>query len=195
MNGSMEGYDEVDAVESFDDFESTEATYPFRPGRKVSVPGGVLTATFLPSRGGPPGKLQMPALMATDKQLQTVVQALNANTQRLNAFHTQLDRVRKVAVRPPDPQGQATMSLFLLMQLRKDLEEHTHGGDGAKPTFPTASGGGFSSFLPILLLQPGLFGQSQPGLFGQSSGGSSSSGTQGTMSLLSMFVLMQLIRP
>jgi hypothetical protein len=134
----------------------------------------------------------MPTRVATDKQLQTVVQALNANTQQMNAFRTQLERVRQLALRPRDPQGQATMSLLLLMMLRKDLDEHTHGSVGAKPTFPTSSGGS-SPFLFLLL--PGLFGQSQPGLFGQSSGGSSSSGTQDALSpLLSMLVLQQVIR-
>jgi GpV-like protein with Apex motif len=205
MNGSMEGYDEVEAIEGFDDFESTDEAR-FRPGirpgirpRRTVVAPGVVTAARLDTPRGP-ATLTMPAPVVTLAAHQALVQAVNANTQQINNV---LARVRReIALRPRD-QGQNMLPLILTLKLQQDLEEHTHGGVTAgaastgKAQLSSASGGGLSSGLPlILLLMPGLFGQSQPGLFGQSSGGSWSSGTQDPMSsLLPMLVLLQFIRP
>jgi hypothetical protein len=58
MTAGMEAYDEVDAVESFDDFESTAEAFPFRPGRKVFAPGGLASATLHTPKG--PAKLNLP---------------------------------------------------------------------------------------------------------------------------------------
>jgi hypothetical protein len=186
----MEFYDEVDAIESFDDFESAgEATFPLRPGRKVFAAGGLSTATLHTPKG--PAKLTLPSSVPTLAQFRTLEQALNANTQRVNALQTELARIRReLALRRRDPQGQSTMSLlFTLMgqrKLREDLEGHTHVGDTAKAVLPTASSSASSSLLPLLLLQPGIFGQS-------GAGGSSSGAQQEAMSPIMMMVMMDLL--
>src|SRR6266540_2555157 len=174
MTASMEAYDEVDAIEGFDDFESTGEA--FRPGRKVFVAGGLSTATLYTPKG--PAKLNLPSPVPTLTQFRTLEQALNANTQRVNAVQTELARVRReVALRRRDPQGQNPLSMFLLMKLSKDFKTHTHEAID-KPPKVSADSSGFSSFLPLLMLQPGMFGQSGTG--------SSSSGAQDAMSPLMM---------
>jgi hypothetical protein len=189
MTAPMEGYDEVDAIESFDDFESAgEATFPFRPGGRVFVAGGLSTATLHTPKG--PAKLNLPSPVPTLTQFRTLEQALNANTQRVNAVQTELGRVRReLALRRRDPQGQSTMSLLFTLlgqrKLRADLEGHTHKENNTPPILPAASGDKFSSILPLLLLQPGMFGQS--------GAGSSSSSTQDAMSPLLMMVLLDVL--
>lgn len=188
MTAPMEGYDEVDAIEGFDDFESAgEATFPFRPGGRVFVPGGLSTATLHTPKGS--AKLNLPSPVPTLTQFRTLEQALNANTQRVNAIQTDLGRVRReLALRRRDPQGQSTMSLLFTLigqkKLREDIEGHTHVGNNAAAVLPAGSGGGSSSILPLLLLQPGMFGQSNAG--------SPSSGTQDAMSPLLMMVMLDL---
>jgi hypothetical protein len=188
MTAGMEAYDEVDAVESFDDFESTAEAFPVRPGRKVFAPGGLASATLHTPKG--PAKLNLPSPVATLTQFRTLEQALNANTQRVNAVQTELARVRRqLALRPRDSQGQNPMMMLLTLigqkKLRDDLVGHTHTAVDKPPVLPAASGDGFSSFLPLLLLQPGMFGQS--------GAGSSSSGAQETMSPLMMMVMLDLL--
>jgi hypothetical protein len=171
MNGSTETYDEVEAVEGFDDVESMGEATPLRPGRRVFAPGGLSTATLNTPRG--PAKLSLPSPVPTLAQFRTLERAVNANTQRVNAVQTELARVRReLALRPRDLQGQSPIFLFLLLRL---LERPTAG-----------SSSGLASFLPILLLMPGLFGQ----FTGGSSSGTQSSGTQDAMSPLLWLVLL-----
>jgi len=181
----MEGYDEVDTVEGFDDFESTdEATSAFRPGRRVFSPGGLSTATLQTPRGT--AKLNLPSAVPTLSQFRKNEQALNATIQRLNGVQTELARVRReLALRPRD-QGQNFLPLMLTLKLSADLKGHTHVGSNAAAVLPS-SGGGFSSFLPFLLLQPGLFGGAG------SSSGNQPSGAQDAMSPLLMMVMFDLL--
>jgi hypothetical protein len=180
MTPSMENFDEVDVVESFDEFDgAAEAAFPFRPGRKVFAPGGVSSATLHTPKG--PAKLNLPSPVPTLTQFRTLEQALNANTQRVNLVQNELTRVRReLALRRSDPQGQSTLSMFLLMKLSKDFKTHTHTANNTPPT--VAASDSFSSFLPLLMLQPGLFGQT--------SAASPVSGTQDAMSPIMMMVLM-----
>jgi hypothetical protein len=176
MTPAMEAYDEVDGVEGFDDFESVR-DHRSQPRMGVA-PGGFALQGFRTARLDTPkgvATLTMPQAMATATDVQGLYRSLQAD----------LARVRKLALRPSDPQGLNMMSLFLLMKLKKDLEEHTHDS-GPKPTFDSASTGGFSSFLPLLMLQPGLFG----GVSGFSS--TQSSTTQDAMSPLMLMILMDL---
>jgi hypothetical protein len=196
MNGSMEGYDEVEAIEGFDDFESTgEARFRpgIRPGRRVVAPGvvtapAVVTTASLDTPRGR-ANLTMPAPVVTWAAHQALVQAVNANTQRLNEV---LARVhRELALRPRD-QGQNMLPLILTLKLQQDLKGHTHTGNNTPPTFPTASGGGLSSGFPLmLLLIPGVFGQ----FTGGSSSGTQSSGTQsyGTQNQMSQLFMMMFL--
>jgi hypothetical protein len=176
----MEAYDEVDGFEDFDDFESTAEAFPFRRGKKVFAPGGLSTATLHTPKG--PAKLNLPSAVPTLAQFRTLEQALNANTQRVNLVQNELTRVRReLALRRSDPQEQNSLSMFLLMKLSKDFKAHTHTANSAPPTVPTDSSG-FSSFLPLLMFQPGLFGQTSAARPG--------SGTQDAMSPLMMMILM-----
>jgi hypothetical protein len=188
MNGSMEGYDEVEAIEGFDDFESTgEARFRpgIRPGRTVVAPGVVRTAQLDTPRGR--ATLTMPAPVVTLAAHQALVQAVNANTQQINNVLAHVRR--EIALRPRD-QGQNMLPLILTLKLQQDLKGHTHTGNNIPPTFPTTSGGGLSSGLPLILLfMPGLFGQ----FTGGSSSGTQSSGTQDAMSPLLMLVLLDLL--
>jgi hypothetical protein len=129
----------------------------------------------------------MPTPVATAAQLLALQQAMNANTQRLNEV---LARVRREIALRPRGQGQNMLPLILTLKLQQDLKGHTHTGNNTPPTFPTASGGGLSSGLPLILLfMPGLFGQ----FTGGSSSGTQSSGTQDAMSPLLMLVLLDLL--
>jgi hypothetical protein len=181
MNG-MESFDEVDMVESFDEFDSgAEAALPFGLGKKVFAPGGLASATLHTPKG--PAKLNLPSPVATLKQYRTLENALNANTQRVNLVQNELARVRReLAIRRSDPQSQNMMSMFLLMKLSKDFKGHTHESLDDPPTID-ADSSGFSSLLPLLMLQPNLFGQS----------GASTpvSGTQDAMSPLMLMVMME----
>ncbi len=177
MNGSTETYDEVEAIEGFDDVESMGEATPLRPGTRVFAPGGLSTATLLTPRG--PAKLNLPAAVPTLAQFRTLERALNANTQRVNAVQTELVRVRReLALRARDPQGQSTILMLLLFRQLSSSQ------------LSSSSGSGFSSFLPILLLlQPGMFGQ----FTGGSSSGTQSSSTQDAMSPLLMLAMLDLL--
>jgi len=190
---TMEAYDEVDTVEAFGDFESTdEATSAYRPGSRVYAPGGISTAT-LQTRNGT-AKLNLPSAVPTLAQFRKIEQALNATIQRVNGVQAELVRVRReLALRTRD-QGQNFLPLMLTLKVSKDLKDHTHSLTAGATTTGTAnlssSGGGFSSFLPLLLLAPGLFGQSSAG---NSPSGYQSSGTQDAMSPLMMFVMADML--
>jgi hypothetical protein len=156
---------DVESSEFMEDFEvSDEAVRRrYRPGRPISIPGALSSATLHTPRG--PATLNLPAPVATLAQFRALEQAVNASTQRLNTVQAELMRVRReLAVRRRDQQGMgSSMLLFSLLsqrQLRDDLEGHTHTAVNSPPVLP-AGGGGFASFLPFLLLsQPGIFGGS-----------------------------------
>jgi hypothetical protein len=185
MTAYAEAY-EVDESEFFEDFETTdEARLGFRPARRVSVPGTGLTSATLNTPKGP-ARLNLPAALTTVTQFRQLEAALNAQTQRVNSMQAELVRVRReLAARRRDQLGQGSGSLLfpLLLQnkLRAELEGHTHSSNNAKPTLPTAPGGGFSSLLPLLLLSPGILG-------GTPATGSSST-SQETMSPLLLLLL------
>jgi hypothetical protein len=168
MTPAMEAYDEVDGVEGFDDFESTaEAVrYPFRPGVKVFVPPGGGTATLETPKGR--AQLNLPPTVATVTQVQRLQQAVNANTARMNAALAQVRR--ELALRRQDPMGQNMMPLLLTLKLSQDFKGHTHGAGGAPVTLNTTSDA-FSTFLPLMMFMPGMFG-----------GGSAPSGAQSSTS-------------
>jgi hypothetical protein len=156
---------DAESSEFMEDFEvSDEAVRRrYRPGRPISIPGALSSATLHTPRG--PATLNLPAPVATLAQFRALEQAVNATTQRLNTVQAELMRVRReLAVRRRDQQGMgSSMLLFSLLsqrQLRDDLEGHTHTAVNSPPVLP-AGGGGFASFLPFLLLsQPGIFGGS-----------------------------------
>jgi hypothetical protein len=183
MTPAMEAYDEVDGVEGFDDFESTaEAVrFPFRPGVKVFAPRGPLTATLNTPKGQ--AQLSLPPTVATVTQVQTLQQAVNANTQRMNAA---LAQVRQLALRRQDPQGQNMMPLLLTLKLSKDFKGHTHGTGGAPVTLSTTSDP-LSTFLPLMMFMPGMFGG------GSALPGAQSSTAQDPMSLIMLMTFMDAI--
>jgi hypothetical protein len=181
MTPAMEAYDEVDGVEGFDDFESTAEAFPFRTGRKVFAPGGLSSATLQTPKG--PATLTMPQMVATVTQLRTIEQALNANTQRLNAAHTELARLR-LALRRRDPQEQNMMPLLLTLKLSKEFKGHTHDGTGVGAVKLSSTGDALSSFLPLLMFMPNLFGG------GSALSGAQSSTMQGAMSPFMLMILM-----
>jgi hypothetical protein len=144
-------------------------------------PPPVKTATLTTSQGT--AILNLPQAVAADARVDVL-------EQRFNLLQTELVRVRaELALRRGDSSGQSTLFLlFTLMnqkKLREDLEGHTHDVDTTttppttgKPKLPAASSSSsFSSFLPLLLFMPGIFGQASTG------------STQDAMSPLMMLVL------
>jgi hypothetical protein len=156
---------EVEESEFFEDFETTdEARRGFRPARRVFVPGGGLTSATLNTPKGP-ARLNLPAALPTLAQFRALETVVNAQSQRMNAVQAELVRVRReLVIRRREQQGQGSSSLLfpLLLQkkLRDDLEGHTHATATGPAVLPAGTSGGFSSFLPLLLLSPGLFGGS-----------------------------------
>jgi hypothetical protein len=190
MTAPADLFQEVDAFESYDGLEfADELRLPFMPGRKVFVPGGLASATLHTPKG--PAKLNLPAPVPTLAQFRSLEQALNSVTQRLNATNTQLLQVRReLATKKADQSGFGSMGMLFpfIMQrkLRSDLDDHTHASNGAKPTFSTESGG-FDSLLPILLLQPNLFGGA--------TGGTPAAGSSDSISpLIQMMLIMEIIK-
>ena len=187
MTAPADLYQEVDAFESFDGLEfADEAKSAFMPGRRVFVPGGIASATLHTPKG--PAKLNLPSPVPTLAQFRSLEQALNSVTQRLNATNTQLLQVRReLAARKVEQFGSGTtgmfLSLFMQKKLRDDLEGHTHTGNNTPPTLP-AGGGKLDSLLPILLLQPGIFG-------GAASPGTAASG--GTQESILPLILMMVL--
>jgi len=173
MTPDAESYEyDVESSEFLDEAAfSDEAAR--RPGRPVFAPGGLASATLQTPRG--PARLNLPAPVATLTQLRTLENAVNANTRRLNAMQADLVRARReLAVRRRDQQGQGTSGLLFALlfqsQFRKQFESHTHSvsgittGTGTVSSGPPVTGGGstssFSSILPFLHLQPGIFCES-----------------------------------
>lgn len=178
---------EVEESEFFEDFETTdEARRGFRPARRVFVPGGGLTSAILHTPKGP-ARLNLPAALPTLVQFRALETVINAQSQRMNALQAELVRVRReLATRRREQQGQGSSSLILPLLLQKkvrdDLEGHTHSSATGPAVLPAGTSGGFSSFLPLLLMSPGLFG-------GSSASGSSGGGQENMMSPLLMMML------
>lgn len=181
------GYDEIEAIESFDDLElAEESLLPFKIGfgRKISVGGtGLSSATLHTPKG--PAKLNLPSAVPTLAQFRALETALNASNTRVSTVQAELVKLRReLAVRRADPMG-GMMSLLIPLMLKKRFENHVHDVGTQTSEKPTVedSGSDFSSFLPILFLQPGLFGQAA---------GTPAAGSQDSMSqFLLMMVLME----
>ncbi len=155
----MTAYDEAYEAEESESFEDFEMADEVRRGRKVSIRGtGVTKATLNTPKGS--ALLSLPAAVATVTQFKQLQAVHNAQTQRMNAFHAELVRLRReLAARGTDQSGMGLLfPLILQKKLRDDLEGHTHPVASGPPTFPAGSGGGLSSLLPILLFMPGIFG-------------------------------------
>jgi hypothetical protein len=196
---SYESYEyDAESSESFDEAAfSDEAAR--RPGRPVFVRGGFASATLQTPRG--PARLNLPAPVATLTQLKTIENAVNANTRRMNLVQADLVRVRReLAVRRRDQQGQGMFPLLFTLlsqsQFRKDFEAHTHSftgvaaGTAASTGTPSASAGknSFSSILPLLFLQPNIFGGSQ----GNASMTGSQEGFMGMSPILMLILFREL---
>jgi outer membrane murein-binding lipoprotein Lpp len=190
-----EAFDETESYGNYEDFEfASEAAVRDhrRAAPRIFVPGGVSSATLNTPKG--PAKLNLPSAVATLQQYRALEQTVNATNARLSAATADLARVRQeLALRRRDSNGQGggMMSLMfpLLMQkqLREDLEGHTHVGSTAPAVIAGGSGSSFSTFLPLMLMQPNMFGQS--------GSGSQASGAQDGMSqMMMMFVMMELFR-
>ncbi|SEO52983.1 hypothetical protein SAMN02990966_02198 [Rhodospirillales bacterium URHD0017] len=195
---SYESYEyDVESSEFLDEAAySDEAAR--RPGRPVFVRGGFASATLQTPRG--PAKLNLPAAVATVTQLKTIENAVNANTRRMNLVQADLVRVRReLAVRRRDQQGQGMFPLLFMLlsqsQFRKDFEAHTHGvpgitaGSATATSNPPASSAGkssFSSLLPLLFLQPGIFGGNQ--------GNASATGSQDSFMGMSPILMLILFK-
>jgi hypothetical protein len=181
------GYDEVEAIESFDDFELADEAFPFKVpiGRRISVGGtGLSSATLHTPKG--PARLNLPSPVPTLAQFRALEQALNASTARVNAVQAELVKVRReLVLRRRDPQGQGMMSLLIPLMLKRKFDNHVHDVGNQTSDTPKVEDGGsdISSLLPVLLLQPGIFGQSTT----TPAGG----GQDSTSQLLLMMVLME----
>lgn len=183
MNASAEGYDQVDPIESYSDLDFTDEALGLRP-RGVFVPGGLSSATLHTPKG--PARLNLPAPVPTLAQFRAL-------EQRVNATNAELVRLRReLAIRRREPQGMGFAGvLFAMMgqrKLREDLQGHTHtvAGPAVLPT-TSSSSSKFSSLLPFLLLQPGIFGGS-PG-----SGSQPIGGAEAMSPLLLMFLLPEIL--
>jgi hypothetical protein len=177
------GYDEIEAIESFDDLElAEESILPFKFGRRISVAGaGLSTATLHTPKG--PAKLNLPSAVPTLAQFRALETALNASNARVTTVQAELVKVRReLALRRADPMG-GMMSLMIPLMIKKKFDVHTHSGNDEPPTIPPSAGGDFSTFLPFLFLQPGLFG-------GAAAGNPSTAGQDSTSQLIMMLVLM-----
>lgn len=187
MTAPADYFEEIDPYESFDGLELADEAvkFPFVPGRRVFAPGGLSSATLSTPKG--PAKLSLPSPVPTLAQFRTLEQAVNSLTQRLNATNTQLLQVRRdLAARARDQGGMGMSGMLLALlstrKLREDLEGHTHGS-GPVATVPD-SDSKLDALLPILMLQPNLFG-------GTASAQGGASG-QDAMSPMMMILMLQL---
>jgi hypothetical protein len=182
MTASAGYYNEIDAIEGFDNFEMTnEVVRDHRTGA-VRVPGGLISATLNTPKG--PAKLNLPAPVSTLAQFRTLEQVVNTNNQRVNAQLAQLSR--QVAARSQQGIGGiGMMPLLIGLMAKKRFDTHVHEdkGQGKPAAAADAGDSGFSAFLPFLLLQPGLLG-------GQGGSGVSAPGGQDGMSPLLMMLLV-----
>ena len=187
-------YEETESYSNYEDFEfaSEAAVRDHRRGQppRIFVPGGVSSATLTTPKG--PAKLNFPAAVPTLQQYRTLEQAVSSTNARLSAAAADLARMRQelVAQRQGGQGGMMSMMFPLMMQrqLREDLEGHTHtgGGTGAA-VMPTSSGSSFSTLLPLMMMQPGMFG-------GSGVGSGASGGQDGMSQMMMMFVMMEIFR-
>lgn len=186
MTAPMEGYNEVDAVEGFDNFESTdEATRPFGPAGRVFVRGGLSSATLHTPKG--PATLNLPSPVPTLVQFRALEQAVNANNQRVTAELARLGREVVARRGQQGIMGMGMMPLLIGLMAKNRFDTHTHPDSGEPPSPAADAGDSFSAFLPLLLLQPNLLGL----------GGSrtTTSGTQDGLSpLITAFVLAKFLK-
>ena len=186
MTAPAEYFEEVDPYEGYDGLEmADEIKFPFAPGRRVFAPGGLSSATLNTPKG--PAKLNLPPPVPTLAQFRSLEQAVNTLTQRLNATNTQLLQARRdLAARSRDQLGGGMSGMLFAMlgqrKLRDELEGHTHAAVGALPTLPAASSK-LDSILPLLMLQPNLFGGA--------TGGQSGASGQEAMSPLMLMLMLQ----
>ena len=182
-------YDDTESYGSFEefDFASEAAVRDHRRPPRIFVPGGLSSATLNTPKG--PAKLNLPSAVPTLQQYRALEQTVNATNARLAAATADLARMRQQLAlqrRDASAQGGGMMSLMFPMlmqrQLRDELEGHTHNSTGAA-VLPNRDGG-FSSFLPFMLMQPGLFGQ-------QTSGNAASGGQESMSQMLMMFMMME----
>jgi hypothetical protein len=162
MTAPMEAYNEIDSIEGFGNFETTNEAMPWGPLKKVSVPGGLISATLNTPKG--PAKLNLPSAVPTLAQFRSLEQAVNANNQRTSA---ELARLSRLAAAPRPQQGIGMMPLLLFGLMAKNrFDTHVHE-ENNEPPKAGEGGDSFSSLLPLLLLQPnllgGLGGSSTPG--------------------------------
>ena len=190
MTAPMDLYEEVDSFESFEEATSADEFRLLNFKKPLRAPGGLSTATLNTPKG--PAKLTLPSSVATLTQYRTLESAVNALTARLNTTTAQLAQVRRELAAAKATQmgaggGMSGMLFSLLGQrkLREDLEEHTHPGNDKPPQF-TGDSGGLDSLLPLLLLQPNLFG-------GQPAAGTPGTSGQEAMSPLLMLILLDLL--
>lgn len=189
MTAPMDLYEEVDSFESFEEATSADEFRLLNFKKPLRAPGGLSTATLNTPKG--PAKLTLPSSVATLTQYRTLESAVNALTARLNTTTAQVAQLRKELVAAKAAQlgaggGMSGMLFSLLGQkkLRDDLDEHTHPGNDKPPQF-TSDSGGLDSLLPLLLLQPNVFG-------GQPAGTPGTTG-QEAMSPLLMLILLDLL--
>lgn len=179
-------FEEIDGYESFEELELADEAARARKYRPnpVYAPGGLSSATLHTPKGA--ATLNFPTAVPTLAQYRSLERAVNASSARLTSALADLARVRReLAIRRRDSgAGGMSMLLPLLLnkQLKDDLAGHKHG-DGPLPTFPAGGGGAFSSFLPLLLLQPNLFG---------GGGNASSTGSEGMPSFMNLFIMMEI---
>lgn len=193
-------FEETESYSNYEDFEfaSEAAVRDHRRGQppRIFVPGGVSSATLTTPKG--PAKLNFPAAVPTLQQYRTLEQAVSSTNARLSAAAADLARMRQeLAAQRLGGQGGMMSMMFPLMmqrQLQEDLEGHTHGGvttgTGATKaaTMPISSGGSnFSSLLPFIMMQPGMFG-------GSVAASGASGGQDGMSQMMMMFVMMEIFR-
>jgi hypothetical protein len=184
MTASAGYYNEIDAIEGFDNFEMTEEVVRDHRTGSVRVPGGLITATLTTPKG--PAKLNLPAPVSTLAQFRALEQVVNTNNQRVNAQLAQLSR--QVAARSQQGlAGIGMMPLLLVGMMAKNrFDHHVHVKDGPEPI--SANGDSFSAFLPLLLLQPNLLGS----LTGSAS--SAPGSQEGISPLIMMLVLSKVLK-
>lgn len=188
-------FEETESYSNYEDFEfaSEAAVRDHRRGQppRIFVPGGVSSATLTTPKG--PAKLSFPAAVPTLQQYRTLEQAVSSTNARLSAATADLARMRQelTAQRQGGQGGMMSMMFPLLMQrqLREDLEGHTHaaGGAGAAVMPTSSSSSGFSTLLPLMMMQPGMFG-------GSGAGSGMSGGQDGMSQMMMIFVMMEIFR-
>jgi hypothetical protein len=185
-------FEETESYSNYEDFEfaSEAAVRDHRRGQppRIFVPGGVSSATLTTPKG--PAKLSFPAAVPTLQQYRTLEQAVSSTNARLSAATADLARMRQelAAQRQGGQGGMMSMMFPLLMQrqLREDLEGHVHGASGTA-VMPTSSSSNFSTLLPLMMMQPGMFG-------GSGAGSGTSGGQDGMSQMMMIFVMMEIFR-